>query len=151
MDSLSRRQVYREPLVCFAVEVKRILHGRGSFLFWFFFLRMQYFKKILRKYRGNTTCHIVGRQYRHRDKNPIYCAALHTLTNIVSYQYCMHYRYRLVFLICMCPPLIYIAMDCIMRYLFSLRVFKQMDAHTRPHSLIILHIHTRAPAFINYF
>ena len=29
-------------------------------------------------------------------------------------------------------------MDCIMRYVFSLRVFKQMDAHTRP-------------AFINYF
>ena len=29
------------------------------------------------------------------------------------------------------PPLIYIAMDCIMRYVFSLRVFKQMGAHTR--------------------
>ena len=27
--------------------------------------------------------------------------------------------------------LIYIAMDCIMRHVFSLRVFKQMDAHTR--------------------
>ena len=27
-----------------------------------------------------------------------------TLINIVSYQYCMHYRYQLVFLICMCPP-----------------------------------------------
>jgi hypothetical protein len=35
-------------------------------------------------------------------------------------------------------------MDCIMRYVFSLSVFKQMDA--RPLSLIILHIHTRAPA-----
>ena len=25
----------------------------------------------------------------------------------------------------------YIAMDCITRYVFSLRAFKQMDAHTR--------------------
>ena len=39
------------------------------------------------------------------------------------------------------PPLIYIAMDytdamdCIMRYMFSLRVFKQMDTHTRAHIL----------------
>ena len=33
-----------------------------------------------------------------------------------------------------------------MRYVFSLRVFKQMEAHThaRIHSLIILHTHTRA-------
>ena len=30
-------------------------------------------------------------------------------------------------------PLIYIAMDCIMRYVFSLRAFKQMDAHTHAH------------------
>ena len=30
-----------------------------------------------------------------------------TLTNIVSYQYCIHYRYRLVFIICMCPPFKY--------------------------------------------
>ena len=29
------------------------------------------------------------------------------------------------------PPLIYIAMDCIMRYVFSMRVFKQMDAPKR--------------------
>ena len=29
------------------------------------------------------------------------------------------------------PPLIYIAMDCIMLYVFGLRVFKQMDAHAR--------------------
>ena len=39
------------------------------------------------------------------------------------------------------PPLIYIAMDCIMRYVFSLRVFKQMDAQS----------HTHVPAFIHYF
>ena len=33
----------------------------------------------------------------------------------------------------------YIAMDCIMRYVFSLRVFKQMGAHTRAriHSLFL--------------
>ena len=54
--------------------------------------------------------------------------------------YCIHYRYRLVFIICMCPPLIYIAMDIIMCYLFSLRVFKLMGAHT--------HVHQ---AFIHYF
>ena len=35
-----------------------------------------------------------------------------------------------MFLIGMCPPLIYITMDCIMRHVFSLRVFNQMDAHT---------------------
>ena len=29
------------------------------------------------------------------------------------------------------PPLIYIAKDCIMRYVFSLSVFKQMDTYTR--------------------
>ena len=58
------------------------------------------------------------------------------IINIVSYQYCMHYRYRLVFLICMFPP---VAMDCIIRYVLSLRVFKQMDAH-----VCVLHIHTRA-------
>ena len=53
-----------------------------------------------------------------------------TLTNIVSYQYFMHYRYQLVFLIGInITPLIYIAIGCIMRYVFSLRVFKQMDAH----------------------
>ena len=27
-----------------------------------------------------------------------------TLRNIVSYQYCIHFRYRPVFIICMCPP-----------------------------------------------
>ena len=26
-----------------------------------------------------------------------------TVTNIVCYQYCIHYHYRLVFIICMCP------------------------------------------------
>ena len=58
-----------------------------------------------------------------------------TLTNIVSYQHCMHYRYRLFFPICMCPP---VSIHCHgLRYVFSLLVFKQMDAHT--------------PAFINYF
>ena len=51
------------------------------------------------------------------------------IVKIVSYQYCMHYRYRIVFLICMCPPLIYIAMDYIMRYVFSLRVFKLATTH----------------------
>ena len=43
-----------------------------------------------------------------------------------------------MFLICMCPPLIYIAMDRIMHYVFSLRVFKQVEA-------------THAPTFNNYF
>ena len=57
----------------------------------------------------------------------------------------MHYRYRLVFLKCVCvPPLICIAMDCIMRYVFSLRVFKQMDAQTRAHARVcVTHTHTR--------
>ena len=58
-----------------------------------------------------------------------------------QYQYCVHYRYRLVFIICMCPPVnihrhrLY--------YVFSLRVFKQMGAHT--------HVHQASPAFIHYF
>ena len=34
-------------------------------------------------------------------------------------------------------------MDCIMRYVFSLRVFKQMDAHKRPR-MFVTHTHTRA-------
>ena len=37
--------------------------------------------------------------------------------------------------------LIYIAMDCIMRYVFSLRVFKQMDAHKYARVCVT---HTRA-------
>ena len=70
----------------------------------------------------------------------------------------MHYRYRLVFLICInITQLIYIAIGCIMRYVFSLRWFKQMDAHMRARA-DVLHIHvrasithTRAPAFIHSF
>ena len=47
------------------------------------------------------------------------------------------------------PPLMYIAMDCITRYVFSLRVFKQMDAHTgaRIHKLFYTYKH----AFIHSF
>ena len=56
------------------------------------------------------------------------------LTDIVCYHYGILYRYWLVFIICIFPPLIHIAMDCIMRYVFSLRVFKQMGAHTLLHS-----------------
>ena len=48
------------------------------------------------------------------------------LTNIICYQYCIHYHYRLVFIICV-TPLIYIAMDCIKHYVFFM--FKQMGAH----------------------
>ena len=63
---------------------------------------------------------------------------------VVCYQYCVHYRYRLVFIICMCPPpLIYIAMDWIMRYMFSLRLFKQMGVHT--------HVRQASPTFIHSF
>ena len=49
-------------------------------------------------------------------------------------------------------PLLYIAMDCIMRYLFSLHVFKQIDAQipvllncapTHPHSFILWNTHSR--------
>ena len=47
--------------------------------------------------------------------------------------------------------LIYIAVDCIMQYVFSLRVFKQMDAHKRARIHTFLHIHTHAPAFIHSF
>ena len=41
------------------------------------------------------------------------------------------------------PPLIYIVMDCIMRYVFSLRVFKQTGTHT--------HAPQASPAFIHSF
>jgi hypothetical protein len=49
----------------------------------------------------------------------------------------MHHRYRLVFLICMCPPLIYIAMDLCVTCLVCVCLNRWT--------------HTRAPAFINYF
>ena len=49
--------------------------------------------------------------------------------------------------------LIYIAMDCIMRYVFSLHVFKQMGVHTHAHtkhhlhSFIRLNTHSRKNMF----
>ena len=64
-----------------------------------------------------------------------------TLTNIVYYQYCIHYR--LVFLICMYPPVnISIAKDSIMLHVFSLRALEQMEAHVHPgiHSFFLTHI-----------
>ena len=40
-------------------------------------------------------------------------------------------------------------MDCIMRYVFSLRVFKQMDADTRTRARVcVTHTHTRPPMYM---
>ena len=60
------------------------------------------------------------------------------INNIVCYQYCIHYHYELFTYACV-SPLIYIAMDCIMCYVFSVRVFKQMGAHTRAPSITRIH------------
>ena len=62
-----------------------------------------------------------------------------TLTNIVSFQYCIHYRYRLVFLICICPP---VNIHCHELY-YALRVSVCWCLNRWTH--------TRAHAFIHYF
>ena len=60
-----------------------------------------------------------------------------TLTNVVSYQYCMQYSYRLEFLICMCPP---VNIHCHGLY-YACLVCVCLNRW----------MHTSAPAFINYF